>query len=282
MESNRWDTKRRELQRSRRCPESSALYRLAYHYRDRLEWAWTEQFQSEYGVLRDEVLESLDKFLNCGILVHGCARAMCEDCGHSELIAFSCKRRGICTSCDAKRAVIFAEHLNSSVLPAFPISHQVYTLPKRLRPFFKFKRSMNRHLYHAAWGAWQDLLDDEFPDCRGGAVMALHTAGELLNFHPHPHALMLHGAVDGTGNFHRLASIQTEYLTRSFQRRILEALQAEKLIDKQAADNMLSWENSGFHVFVGEPIEPSDEQARLFVTFLDTHRRDRQTKRRTA
>ena len=153
MESNRWGAEREKLQRTRRCPEASVLYRLVYHYRNELQWRWEEMFQSQYGALRDEVLKSLDKYLDCGILVHGCARAVCEACGHSELISFSCKRRCICSSCDAKRAVIFAEHLHSDVLPPYPISHQVYTIPKRLRPFFKFNRKLHKHLYHAAWGA---------------------------------------------------------------------------------------------------------------------------------
>ena len=46
---------------------------------------------------------------------------------------------------------------------------------------------------------------------------------------------------------------------------VLESLKAENLIDQQTVSEMLSWENSGFHVFVGEPIEPSDQEARLFV-----------------
>jgi anaerobic ribonucleoside-triphosphate reductase len=49
-----------------------------------------------------------DEYLNCGILAHGTARVYCDDCKHSLLIAFSCKRRGVCPSCGAKRAVKFA------------------------------------------------------------------------------------------------------------------------------------------------------------------------------
>ena len=209
MELNRWRAEREKLQRTRRCPEASVLYGLVYHYRNELQWRWEDLFQWQYGALRAEVLKSLDKYLNCGILVHGCARAVCEACGHSELISFSCKRRCICSSCDAKRAVIFAENLHSNVLPPYPISHQVYTIPKRLRPYFKFNRKLHKHLYHAALGAWCELIEDEFSGYQSGAVMALHSAGDLLNWHPHNHALMLHGAVDETGVFHRLELIET-------------------------------------------------------------------------
>ncbi len=46
----------------------------------------------------------------------GCARAYCANCQHSELIAFSCKRRSLCPSCDAKRSLLFAEHLHQNIL----------------------------------------------------------------------------------------------------------------------------------------------------------------------
>ena len=95
--------------------------------------------------------------------------------------------------------------------------------------------------------------------------MALHTAGDLLNFHPHVHSMMLHGATDQAGVFYPLGSIDTEYLTKRFQHRLIEALRKEQLIDQDSIDNMLSWQHSGFHVFVGQPIKQADSDARLFV-----------------
>jgi Transposase zinc-binding domain len=41
--------------------------------------------------------------LECGILAHGFARARCGECGHDFLIAFSCKGRGVCPACNARR-----------------------------------------------------------------------------------------------------------------------------------------------------------------------------------
>ena len=61
---------------------------------------------------------------------------------------------------------------------------------------------------------------------------------------------MLHGATDLHGAFHKLDSVNTEYLTQQFQRRILNSLLSENLIDNATVENMLSWEHSGFNVFV--------------------------------
>lgn len=255
----------KERRRARRCPEATALYRIVYNYHELLALAWEAQFQARYGVLRDEVREAFHKYLDCGILLHGCARAVCEECRHTELIAFSCKRRGLCPSCDAKRALIFAEHLHENVLLPYPHSHLVFSIPKRLRPYFKFNRQLLRHLYRAAWSAWQACVSDALPGTETGAVMALHTAGDLLNFHPHIHALALQGGIDESGSFHPIDSVDTEYLSRVFAEHVFEALRTEELLDSEAIAAMQAWRHSGFHAWVGEPVEASDSDKRQFL-----------------
>ena len=49
------------------------------------------------------VKDELDVFLECDVLAHGFLRLLCGDCGHDKLVAFSCKRRGFCPSCGARR-----------------------------------------------------------------------------------------------------------------------------------------------------------------------------------
>ena len=261
-----WDQSRKQLSfRTRREPTESVLYRLVYELHDELQWCWEERFQSEHGCFRAEVEEAFRAYLSCGIVRHGCAMAKCECCGHTELIAFSCKRRGLCPSCDAKRAHLFAEHLDETLLLAYPHAHTVFTIPKRLRVYFKYDRKLLGGLYQAAWQAWQDAVDDELPGMKSGAVMALHTAGELLNWHPHIHALCLYGALDKEGVFHRLYSLDLNYLTRAFADNVFKLLLERGLIDSDTVENMRTWEHSGFNVWVGEPVEASDSEGRLFL-----------------
>jgi hypothetical protein len=241
------------------------LYRLVHSLRDEFEWSWIDRFEHKYGALRTVVLEALDKYLDCGVIVNGCALVTCENpkCNHSELVAFSCKRRGLCPSCDAKRAVLFAEHLNENVLLAYPHSHQVYTIPKRLRVYFKFDRKLNHLLYRAAWSAWDECVRDSIPGCQTGSVMALHTAGDLLNYHPHIHSICLHGGLDSEGKFFEMPSVDSEYLQRVFARNVFSFLKEKGLLSDDDITSMQSWRHSGFNAFVGEPF--SDEDARLFV-----------------
>ncbi|MBI5208750.1 MAG: transposase zinc-binding domain-containing protein [Elusimicrobia bacterium] len=48
------------------------------------------------------VSDHLRRFIECGVLRFGAVRYRCPDCGEDIFVAFSCKRRGLCPSCDAK------------------------------------------------------------------------------------------------------------------------------------------------------------------------------------
>ena len=72
-------------------------------------------------------------YLRCGILAHGFGRARCAGCGYDLLVAFSCRSRGICPSCNARRMVETAAHLVDHVLPPLPVRQWVLAVPRRLR-----------------------------------------------------------------------------------------------------------------------------------------------------
>ena len=104
------------------------------------------------------------------------------------LLAFSCKRRGVCPSCGAKRAVKFAEHLYAAVLEDVPhgstelaeVRHIIFTIPKRIRTFFKYDRRLLSILFEAAREALKDVLTKDGGTI--GAILTAQTAGEALNF----------------------------------------------------------------------------------------------------
>ena len=73
-----------------------------------------------------------DACLECGILAHGFLRLRCGDCGHDKLVAFSCKRRGFCPSCGARRMAQAAAHLVDHVIPHVPVRQWVLIWVMRL------------------------------------------------------------------------------------------------------------------------------------------------------
>ena len=82
------------------------------------------------------VKEELDAFLECGILAHGFLRLRCADCAHEKLVAFSCKKRGFCPSCGARRMAETAAHLVDHVIPRVPVRQWVLSFPIPLRLLF--------------------------------------------------------------------------------------------------------------------------------------------------
>ena len=197
------------------------------------------------AALEQEVLTVFDSYLNCGILSSGCAYVECLDCNYSELVAFSCKQPMLCPSCSAKRAVVFSENLVQNVLKEVPQVHLVFTIPKRLRPYFKFNRALNKHLYQASWQTILEWSHDEHPGLRPAAVMSLHTAGDLLNWHPHVHGLSPLGAFDKDEKFYPFENINPEWLSKNFARNLFELLAQEPCIEPEVIENLKSWQNSG-------------------------------------
>jgi len=100
------------------------------------------------------VERELDGYVGCGVLARGFARVRCGACGHELLVPFSCKRRGICPSCTARRAEDTAAHLVDHVLPRVPYRQWVFTFPIPVR----LALSRRPHLVTAALQACLRVL----------------------------------------------------------------------------------------------------------------------------
>ena len=264
MSSSWVQSKTKQQRYLQRRAESSDLYRVVYHAKDELERVWEQRFQSHYGVLREEVKSTLEAYLDCGILVHGAARAACEKCKHSILVAFSCKKRGVCGSCATKRALIFAENLHENILEAVPQRHVVFSIPKRLRVYFRYDRSLHQVLFRAAWESISQLYEELEPG-ESAAVLSVHTSGDALNHNPHVHGVVADGVFKESG-FKPLPKLSTEKLTKLFMHKVLKSLKSRGLITDTVIAQIQCQRHSGFSAWVGEAIEAEDTDARLFVS----------------
>jgi hypothetical protein len=103
-----------------RHPQRTLLYQtIAQHYESWLELVCAGQFdgQGDHHSPKPYVRQAFRKYLECGIFAHGFARARCDDCGHDYFVAFSCKGRGVCPSCNTRRMVQTGAHLRDHVFP---------------------------------------------------------------------------------------------------------------------------------------------------------------------
>lgn len=117
-----------------RRPERTLFYRTVQaHFATRLEL--TRDGAVDGDPVPAHVEREFCRYLECGIFVHGFARAQCGQCGHDFLIPFSCKGRVGCPSCNTRRMAATAVHLTEHVFPRLPLRQWLLAVPKRLRYF---------------------------------------------------------------------------------------------------------------------------------------------------
>jgi ribosomal protein S27E len=125
-----------------RHPERTALYRVLFHNFDRFLSEYEIRFEKVYGYFRPVVQEVVDRYIDCGNPRSGFARIRCPDCHSEQLLTFSCKTRGFCPSCHAKRLEEWGEWVRETLILDVPHRQVVFTIPKTLRIFFKFRRRL--------------------------------------------------------------------------------------------------------------------------------------------
>ncbi len=103
-----------------RRPTATPLYPVVQHHLETFLATGEEAHPLGFGVSA-WVERDFRAYLRCGILAHGFARARCDDCGQDRLIPFSCKGRGVCPSCNARRMAEVTAHMTDHVLPHRPV-----------------------------------------------------------------------------------------------------------------------------------------------------------------
>ena len=94
-------------------------------------------------------------------------------------------------------------HISEDVCLSVPHRQFVFTIPKRLRIYFRYDRDLLKELPKLAWQViievYQAVLQRD--DISPGMIAAVQTHGELAHFHPHVHALITNGAFASDGTF---------------------------------------------------------------------------------
>ena len=187
------DTEGKARTYRRHRPEESVLYRVVQEH---LGGFLDAARGSASAPLPRYVCKTFEEYLRCGRLEHGFVRAYCAGCATSRLVGFSCKRRGVCPSCNARRMCDHAAHLVDAVLPDVPVRPWVLSFPfawrvplardaALLRQVIRvFAREIERAVCGPRAGGARR---------RGGAVTYVQRFGGSLNLHVHLHVLVLDG-----------------------------------------------------------------------------------------
>ena len=281
----------------RRRPERTLLYRIVEtHYP-----VFADLLASQGRTLPRYVQREFGDYLKCGRLEHGFLRVRCDDCHHERLVAFSCKRRGFCPSCGARRMAESAALLVDDVLPRVPMRQWVLTVPFPLRFLFAARpavmgqvlgivyRALATHLIHQA-GHTQATA-------RTGAVTLIQRFGSALNLNIHFHMLCLDGVyVTGPApRFRRLPAPRYDellHLLHTISQRIACCLEKQGLLVRDMDNSYLDLEpkdespmdtvlghaityriavgpNAGRKVFTLQTVPATDPSSRCQLARLD-------------
>lgn len=253
-----------------RRPADTALHQLV---RANLETylARAREAYADRDPVPTHVERTFRKYLECGILAHGFARARCGSCGQEYLVAFSCKCRGVCPSCNTRRMVETAACLVDNLLPRVPIRQWVLAVPRRLRWFMQHDRSVATGVLRIFMGEVERALRRCSPgaprEARYGAAAFHQRFGAWLNEHPHVHALVTDGVFAEVGvevEFHEATELTAEKIEEvegRVRRRVLRWLTKRGVLESPEAEDMLEWgHGGGFSVDGSVRLEGWDRQ----------------------
>jgi Putative transposase/Transposase zinc-binding domain len=172
------------------------------------------------------VQREFDAYLQCGILAHGFLRLGCDTCPKELLLPFSCKRRGFCPSCAARRMAQTAAHLVACVIPWVPTRQWVVSVPIPLRYWMAASQDLTAQVhtiirttigqYYVNQAVTHSVPRDKV---QPGSVTFLQRFGSALNVNLHFHCVFMEGV----------------YLDRTDQGRTPRFLQGEPPTDTDIA-----------------------------------------------
>ena len=250
----------------RHRPEQTLLYQIIEHHYPEFASLMSAQGRSLPGFVQREFAD----YLKCGRLEHGFLRVRCSECRAEKLLAFSCKRRGFCPSCGARRMVDSAALLVDEVLPHQPFRQWVLSVPFALRFLFAREpqvmgsvlgiviRALSGHLITKA-GFTQ-------AKARTGAVTLIQRFGGSLNLNIHFHVLILDGVyVTLPAGRHRFVRVEAPTaaelprLIAQISQRVGRHLERRGLLVRDAENAYLEWDS--------DEASPLDDLAGHAITY---------------
>ena len=233
----------------RHRPERTLLYQLVEEYYP----TFKAHLDAQGTALPHYVEQEFEDYLKCGRLEHGFLRVRCDTCHAEHLVAFSCKKRGFCPSCGARRMAESAALLVDEVFPEQPVRQWVLSFPYPLRFLFASQptimgqvlgivyRVIATHLIKKAGFSSQTA--------HTGAVTLIQRFGSALNLNIHFHMLFLDGVYverpDGWVRFRWVkapTSIEITQLADRIARRVGRFLERHGLLERDAQHSYLAGE----------------------------------------
>lgn len=155
----------------------------------------------------------------------------------------SCKTRGFCASCSTKRALLWAEFVQEKVFKPVDHRHVVFILPEMLRPLFKFHRDLLPKLCPCPSDAMREYFKASISKhAMAGAILAINTACEFLNWQTHCHGVVTCGGFLPNGDFESAPTIDAKTVRETFEAKVFSIVLENGLIGDELLEKIRSVE----------------------------------------
>ena len=234
---------------ARHRPDQTLLYQLVERYYPELAELMAEQGRPLPRYVRKE----FDEYLKCGRLEYGFLRLRCDTCHAERLLAFSCKRRGFCPSCGARRMTESAALLADEILPQQAMRQWVLSVPFQLRFLFASQPAIMGKALGIVYRAISTHITKQAgytkTTAHTGAVTLIQRFGSALNLNVHLHMLFLDGVYVEDNKYGSALRFQwvksptseeLARLTHTIAKRIGRYLERQGLLERDAENSYLS------------------------------------------
>lgn len=248
--------------------------RITHILWDNYDWLMETYKQK---MVRDVVLENVQKVLLCNTIYLGYDAFECPVCGNSNIVCHKCHSK-FCTSCGIKAQKHLAARAECMCLDV-KHRHIVFTIPENYRHLFRIDRTAMNDLFIAARNTIVKLANESifrkekrrrgrtgkihndkdnvylyrnFKDQRSiGMIATIHTFGRDLKWNPHIHVLVAEVVYDPkTDSYKKMTHFHFENLRKTWQYELNRLLkqrfgrQVQKYIDQSYMR-----QNKGFYVY---------------------------------
>lgn len=193
------------------------------------------QFTGRYRLLPYHI-KSLEQLRDCRTSQMGSHSQYCTNGHLMGVFHNSCRNRG-CPQCQRLKTEQWLQKQQSKLLNT-QHHHWIFTLPHQLNKLWLYNREwLNDAFFTSVQSVVKELAaDPKYLNARPGFILAFHSWGRSLSFHPHIHCLITHGGLSEQEQWITPkkkvmfpAKVMMKLFKGRLQKNILEALESGKL-----------------------------------------------------
>lgn len=182
-----------------------------------------ESFCKQYGdQVRSHCFKVVNDVRQCSSKAIWFTSYKCDNCGHIKHIPFTCKSR-FCNSCGKPQSDLWLQKLVSRWPQGLQYYHLAFTIPQRLRNFFKRHRKALKALPQIATQAITYFFQTKHK-LTPWVLAVIHSFGAALNWNPHVHLLITAWWIDSQSIYKTISFIPYKMILPSRKKYLIKHL----------------------------------------------------------